>query len=152
MQRVNIIFPNNRPIFSTTLNIRVSDINYGNHLANDAIVAFLHEARVRFLSNLKYTEFDIEGVALIQADLMVRYKNEAYLGETVKCDIYIGEMQNQSFEMLYRLSIERQQKVVLIAEAKVGLACFDYSIKKLMQLPENFVEKIKISQYNNSNL
>ncbi|HTO14746.1 MAG TPA: thioesterase family protein [Edaphocola sp.] len=144
MQRVNIIFPKRNPVFSTILKIRVSDINYGNHLANDAIVAFLHEARVQFLSSWDYTEFDIEGVALIQADLMVRYKNEAFLGENIKCDIFMGEIQNRSFEMLYRLSTERQQKIVVIAEAKVGLACFDYNTKSLKTIPEKFVEKIKI--------
>jgi len=143
MQRVQIYFPNECPIFTTQINVRVTDINYGNHLANDALVAYLHDARVKFLTTLNYSEFNIEGIALIQADLMVRYKNEAFLNELIQCDLFIGAVSKNSFEMLYRLSTKRGEQSVIIAEAKVGLVCFDYQNKKIKEVPKAFIDKIK---------
>ena len=35
--------------FTTTLDVRISDINYGNHLGHDSLISLLHEARMRFL-------------------------------------------------------------------------------------------------------
>ncbi len=45
-------------LFSATLEVRISDINYGNHLGHDSLVSLLHEARVRFLRHLGYTELN----------------------------------------------------------------------------------------------
>ena len=52
-----------RPFFSVILPVWVSHINYGQHLAHDALIGLLHEARVRWLSSLSLSELDLgEGV------------------------------------------------------------------------------------------
>ena len=48
MARIKIDMPDNY-LFSTTLDVRISDINYANHLSNDSVLSFVHESRVRFL-------------------------------------------------------------------------------------------------------
>ena len=60
MARIKINIP---PGFITTLSIpvRITDLNYGNHLGNDSLVSILHEARVQWLKLNGYTELDIEG-------------------------------------------------------------------------------------------
>ena len=54
--------------FSTEIEVRVTDLNYGNHLANQQFLAYAQEARVRFFATYGFTELDFGGVSLIQAD------------------------------------------------------------------------------------
>ena len=51
--------------FSTDLDVRVSDVNYGNHLGNDRMVTLLHEARLRFLTHHDFAELNIGGVGMM---------------------------------------------------------------------------------------
>ena len=48
MARVKLQLPANF-LFSTEIPIRISDINYGGHLGNDAVLSIVHEARIQFL-------------------------------------------------------------------------------------------------------
>lgn len=73
--------------FSTHLRIRVSDINYGGHLGNDAVLALIHEARLRYLKQWGFTETNIEGAGLIMTDSAIIYKTEAFHGEIVKVEV-----------------------------------------------------------------
>ncbi|WP_158605977.1 thioesterase family protein [Taibaiella sp. KBW10] len=141
MSRVKIIIPERIPDYKTTLSIRVTDINYGNHLANDKLVALLHESRVLMLSAWGYTEFDVEGVSLIQADLMVSYQNEGFLGDQLSFALYLTNFTSRSFDLLYHISTIRAGQVLTIAMAKVGLVCFDYVHKKTISIPAAFTQK-----------
>lgn len=71
-------------VFSCELTIRISDLNYGNHLGNDRIVSLLHEARVQFLSAFQYTEMNLESVGLILRDLSVVLKREMFYGDALR--------------------------------------------------------------------
>lgn len=141
MPRVKIAFPDRIPDYQTALSIRVTDINYGQHLANDKLVALLHESRVLMLSAWAYTEFDIEGVSLIQADLMVRYRNEGFLGDILSFELFLTNFTSRSFDLLYRISTQRAGTTIPIADAKVGLVCYDYRDKKTASLPAAFTQK-----------
>ena len=48
MARLKLQFPEDQYCYSTLLDVRVSDINNGNHLANDSMISMLSEARARF--------------------------------------------------------------------------------------------------------
>ena len=62
MARVKIDLPQAFQ-FQTEIQVRISDINYGGHLGNDALLALLQEARVQMLKQYKWSEVDIEGSA-----------------------------------------------------------------------------------------
>ena len=70
--------------FQTEIPVRITDINYGNHLGNDAILSMMHEARVQFLQNLGYTELEFEGVGLIMSDTAIIYKGEGFFNYSWK--------------------------------------------------------------------
>ena len=48
-QRIQINLPEHF-CFSTRITVEVGHLNYGNHLANDAVLRIAHEARLRFLA------------------------------------------------------------------------------------------------------
>ena len=118
------------------LRVRIGDINYGNHVGNDAFVALIHEARVQWLQQNNYTELDIEGTGLIMGDLAFEFKNEAFYGEEICIRISAGEILKVSFELYYEMFTHRQGKVVALAKAKTGMVCYDYNLKKMTSLPE----------------
>ena len=102
MARIKLTLPEHK-IFTTKIAVRITDINYGNHLGNDALVSILHEARMQWLTSLNYTELNIENAALIMADLAVEYKSESYYGDVFLIDIFIGEITKVSFEIFYNI-------------------------------------------------
>lgn len=142
MARVKLNIPENK-VFSTEIAVRITDINYGNHLGNDAMVSLLHEARMEWLASLQYTELNIEEDALIMADLSVEYKAESFYGDILLIDIFIGELTRVSFEIYYKITTLRNEVDILIANAKTGMVCYDYATKKVVNIPENFLKKLK---------
>ena len=142
MGRIKLIIPEHK-IFSTEIAVRITDINYGNHLGNDALVSMLHDARMQWLSSLNYTELNIENAALIMADLAVEYKAESFYGDVLFIGISIGEITKVSFEIFYEVTAIRSDKKILIAKAKTGMVCYDYEAKKVANIPKRFSQIIK---------
>jgi acyl-CoA thioester hydrolase len=138
MPRIKIELPKHFH-FSTELSIRISDINYGGHLGNDAVLSLVHEARVRFLKQHGYTELSIEGVSIIMADAVVVYKSEGFHGDTVIIDVAVGEFQNAGCDFFYRLV--NKESGSEIARVKTGIVFYDYSAKKTVAVPAKFREK-----------
>lgn len=140
MARVKITIPE-KWLFDCTIPVRIADINYGQHLGNDALVSMLHEARVQWLQALNYSELNIEGTGLIMADLAVMYKNESFYGDLLLFKLYMGETTAVSFELVYEV-MNLQQKQIAIA--KTGMVCFNYTLKKVSALPIPFLQKVGI--------
>ncbi len=141
MARVKIDMPDTFG-FNTSIAVRITDINYGGHLGNDAIVSVLHESRMRYLASLGCTELEFFGVALIMSDLAVTYKGEGFYGDTLRVEVAAGELSSVGFDLYYRLGTEREGKSIVVAEAKTGMVCFDYGARKVARLPEVFKQQI----------
>ena len=73
MTRVKIDFPE-KIIGSVTIPVRITDINYGNHVGNDSFVSIIHEARVQWLSQYGFSELNIAGTSLIMSDLVIEFR------------------------------------------------------------------------------
>ena len=116
--------------------VRITDINYGNHVGNDAFVSIIHEARMQWLQQHGYTELNIEGAGLIMSDLTVEFKNESFYGDQVDVKISAGEIYRVNFELYYQLSAKRNGEIVLLANAKTGMICYNYTVKKVVPIPE----------------
>ena len=138
MARVKLIFPLKNPIFSTEIPLRITDMNYGNHLGNDAVLSIIHDARMRFLSSLNYTELEIGGCGLIMADVMIAYKGQGYYGDILKIELFSHEVTPRSFDLMYKITAIRNNSYVEIADAKTGMAAFDYTENKVTRFPESF--------------
>jgi YbgC/YbaW family acyl-CoA thioester hydrolase len=133
MSRVKIKFPDEKPLFTTTIPVRIGDINYGGHLGNDAVLSLIHEARMQMLHNWGYDELNAGGNALIMADVMIAYKGEAFYGDTLNISIYVSEISPKSFDLLYHITTIAGKE---IAHAKTGMVCFDYNIRKIVLLAD----------------
>ena len=120
--------------------IRITDINYGNHVGNDAFVSIIHEARMQWLYQYGYTELQIEGIGLIMSDLAIEFKNESFYGDVMEIHLGAGEITRVGFELYYRLFAKRDNENILLANAKTGMVCYDYEAKKVAVIPERLKE------------
>ena len=80
MPRIRVEEPKNY-VFQTEIPVRISEINYGGHLGHDAVLPITHEARVRFLSGLDYTELDFGGFGIVISGIVIEYLNETFFGD-----------------------------------------------------------------------
>jgi len=124
-------------VFKTQIAIRISDINYGNHVGNDAFISLLHEARVQFLKKFGYSETDIEGKALIITDLAVSYKSQSFYGDQLIFEMGVGEFNKYGCDLFYRVTHSTTHNLVILA--KTGMVFFDYTLNKVTTLPQAFL-------------
>lgn len=135
MARVKIEFPE-QSIGAVTIPVRITDINYGNHVGNDSFVSIIHEARVQWLQQNNLSELDIGGCSLIMGDIAIEFKSESFYGDIIEVRLAAGELSRVSFELYYQLSTKRNDKTIVLANAKTGMVCYDYTLKKITTIPD----------------
>jgi acyl-CoA thioesterase FadM len=128
--------------FTTEIQIRISDINYGGHVGNDTVLTLAHEARVRFLNKAGYGELNLEGTGIIITDAAIEYKSELFYGETVSIAVKAINFSKIGFELYYKIEKPTANGKVLVAKIKTGILGFDYSKKKITNIPETVIAKI----------
>jgi YbgC/YbaW family acyl-CoA thioester hydrolase len=136
MPRINIEPPDKFFNISIKIPVRITDINYGGHVGNDSLVSIIHEARVQFLRQHGFTELNIEGVGLIMSNLVVDFKNESFYQDIVEVKMGTVDISRVSFELFYQLSTARNNKEVIIANAKTTMVCYNYLLKKVVSVPQ----------------
>jgi acyl-CoA thioester hydrolase len=142
MARVKIELPE-KFSFETLIPIRITDLNYGNHVGNDTILSILHEARVQYLGYYDLEELDFAGVGLIMNDVAVEFKNEIFYGEKIIASVTVGDISKFSFDVYYKLEKENNEKRILVALAKTGMVCYDYGAKKVAAVPKEVQDKLE---------
>ncbi len=135
MSRIKLDSPESYD-FSVEIPIRITDINYGNHLGHDSIMSILHEARVCMLKDKGFSEIDIGGCGLIMADTGIVFKNEVHYPATLTCELAVRNLSRSGFDVYYR--VMRLEDGAVIAEAKTGMVCFDYERGRPARMPDGF--------------
>jgi len=135
MARIKIDLPE-KFSFTTSIPVRITDINYGGHAGNDTILSLIHEARMQFLKSYGYEELKFEGVGMIMADVGIEFKNELFYGDVVIASVTITEFSKVSFDIYYKLEKDVAGEKMLVAIAKTGMVCYDYTNKKIVAIPD----------------
>lgn len=141
MERITISLPGSFP-FTTDITLAITDMNYGNHLSNDKILALAHEARIRFLAYYGWSEFDLGGVSIIMVDAGVVYKSEGFRGDTITIAVAAAGATRSGFDIYYKMVNQTTGKD--LAHVKTGILCFDYTTRKVQQIPEKVLETLQL--------
>lgn len=136
MSRVQIKLPQDY-VFSTQIAVQIGDINYGGHLANDAVLRLCHEARLQFLQHFDYSETDIEGCGLIMADTAIRFVNQAYHGDVLIFEMAVEDIGRAGFALITKISDAEKQHDV--AHVKNGMVFFNYDTQSIATTPKEFI-------------
>jgi acyl-CoA thioester hydrolase len=138
MSRIRIQLPENFS-FSTTILIRITDLNYGGHVGNDTVLSLIHEARVQYLRSFGYGEMNFEGAGMIMIDAGIEFRSELFYGDKLKAFVVATEFSRAGFNFYYKLMKDE----TVVAVAKTGMVCYDYEKKKVVSVPAAAVEKLK---------
>jgi acyl-CoA thioesterase FadM len=135
MPRVELELPE-RFQFVTEIPLRITDINYGGHLGNDALLSLLHESRVQFLRQYGFTEMNVDGRSIIMTDAVLVYRSEGFYGDVARIEIAVSNMQSHGCDFIYKVTNKETGKE--LARAKTGILFYDYAEKKILQVPKKF--------------
>ncbi len=139
MPRVKVSLPASFG-FAVEIPVRITDLNYGAHLGNDALLGILHEARVQFLASLGTVEFDAASqLGFIMADVAIEYKGEAFHGDVLRISLAADDLNKYGFDIVYHVKNQTGKE---IARAKTGMLCFDYATRKLRTLPSELAASL----------
>ena len=133
MPRIIVAAPDDI-LFTTQMTVQIGDINYGQHLANDAVLRLCHETRMRWLKQQGWSELDAGGAGLIMADAAVQYLAQAHYGDDLRIDMGAADVGKSGFALLYHVVRESDKKS--IARVQTGMVCFDYAAQRVCRLPE----------------
>ncbi|EMY78146.1 thioesterase-like family protein [Leptospira weilii serovar Ranarum str. ICFT] len=135
MTDIQIEFPENYH-FSTELSIRKTDLALDIHVSFASILDIVMEAHLQFFQYLGFSVTDIYGKSIIFANAKILYQGELLYNDRVKIDVVLDNLEEKSFDLTFRLSKDqRREKVALV---KIRVLFFDYSIRRVIPVPEGF--------------
>jgi acyl-CoA thioester hydrolase len=135
MSRIKLDIPKKLP-FITEITVRISDLNYGNHLSNDVYLSYMHEARMQFFAHYGYTEMNLAGASVIMGDTAIVYKQECFYGDVLAIEVGAAEFGPRSFDLYYRFS--KKATNTIACEAKTGMVCYNYETRQTIEVPAAF--------------
>jgi acyl-CoA thioester hydrolase len=127
--------------FSIDVRVRISDINYGNHLGNDALLSLVHEARLQFLQSRGFSELDIDGCGLILTDAVILYKSQGFHGDLLTILAGVDDFNKYGCDFFFKVIQKNSGKEV--ARAKTGIVFFDYNRQKMVPVPSAFLDAFR---------
>lgn len=141
MNRIKLTLPDNF-YFSTELNIRITDLNYGGHVGNDVFLSLIHEARQQYLLSFGYKELSFAGVGLIMADVALEYKKELNHMDRVRIAVAAKDFDKLGFDLYYKIELFTNDGWTIAGKAKTGMICYDYNTRKKTSVPEEALTKL----------
>ena len=147
MPRTKLVLPEHFS-FTTEIPVRITDVNYGGHVGNDAVLSIIHEIRVQFLRHHGYKELDLAGVGLIMADVTIEFRSELFYGDTLRASVAASEFSRVGFDLYYKLekqvpsASDAPPKWVPVSNARTGMVCYDYKLKKIAAVPKEVMNKL----------
>jgi acyl-CoA thioesterase FadM len=132
------IDPDFTALFDCHLDVRVADLNYGNHLSNDRILSYFHEVRVLWLSHHNLSEQDVGGCGLIMTGARIEYLKQAHLHQRLSLSLGVREVGKARFTIVYKLIDHQTQQTIALGETHMG--CFDYQRQKPVRMPQGLLD------------
>ncbi|MFZ8933704.1 MAG: thioesterase family protein [Bacteriovoracaceae bacterium] len=131
--RIKFEIPVEFQVFETKVQVRIDDINYGQHLSNDRLLVYAHEARMRYFRALGIEdEKSVGGSSIIMSDSAIMYRNEGLWAQELNISIYLPPTHSYGFDLFYSVQNDQGAEV---ARIKTGLVFYDYEKKKLSKAP-----------------
>ncbi len=134
MARVTLELPE-QFFYSTTMQVRYTDINTAGHVGNDQMISLLSSARYSFFQFLGIGDGNFEGVQLIVTDLVTSYRSESFAEDTLRFEMGFMDFNKYGGDIIFRVSKDNSRLVTL---AKTGFV-FVGEDSKVCQIPPHFI-------------
>ncbi len=125
-----------------SLEVKIGDISYGNHMGNDKALLFCQDARIKLFQSLGFEELNIgDQTGIVVCEAHTYYLKEVFLYDILDAKVFIDEITSKSFNLNYEFVRQSDQQAVIKASTKI--LAFNYEKKKVARIPEVFMNKIK---------
>jgi len=128
--------------FTTSIEIRFSDLDLYGHVNSVSYFAFMENARVKLFSE-PFHELTRQGIFLVVARAECNYAQPILPGDRLMVSIGISRMGGSSFDLAYRLH-DGNGKVY--ATAGTTLVCFDNRSKKSIPVPDQLKQLLNAEE------
>jgi 4-hydroxybenzoyl-CoA thioesterase len=139
MARIKIALPE-QFIFQTSMDVRISDINYGGHMANDAILRLAHEVRLRWLKSMGYSELDVEALASSWPMQLSCTGPKPFMATSLVFNLGTADPNKYGLDIVYQATDGNNGKEV--ARLKTGIVFFDYQTRQVAAMPAAFATRL----------
>ncbi|APJ03882.1 acyl-CoA thioesterase [Silvanigrella aquatica] len=129
--------------------MRIGDLNYGNHVGHDRLVTLVHDARCSLFEKYGLNELSIgqEECSLIVNEIHFYYKSELHFLDNIKITSCFFDLNLCSVKI--NSVVYNTDKNIISAIGNVKLVGFHFKKNKILKLPEEFknlVEKYFVSE------
>lgn len=134
MARVELELPE-QFFYSTTMQVRYTDLNTGGHVGNDQMISLLSSARFSFFQFLGLNEDSLDGYRVVVTDLVTSYRSESFAEETLRFELGFMDFNKYGGDIIFRVTKGHNQLVTL---AKTGFI-FMGPDNKVANIPDGFI-------------
>lgn len=128
--------------FSAQYTVTIGDINYGGHMGNDRPLIIFQDARVQLIDFLGFSETNIgENKGIIMVESGVRYTREVFHQDFLQIKVWVEDLEEKKFIFMYEAI--RESDSTLVFSGFTTFLAFDYNLRKVSPLPENFRESLR---------
>ncbi|MFI4956551.1 MAG: acyl-CoA thioesterase [Gammaproteobacteria bacterium] len=117
--------------------VRVTDLNYGNHVGVSQMSGMAHQARFAYLNSMGLSESDIGGVAIMVLESTICMKAESFLGDLLR--FYVEFQRVSKSQCVCNVFVFNLVKDVLVATVEDKIIAYDYQRRRPSALPETFI-------------
>ena len=119
--------------YTTTIELRFSDLDAFNHVNSAVYFTYLETARVKLFSDF-FREVSAQGIFTVVARAACEYKIPVTLYDLLLITVRVARLGRASFDLEYRLHDGRE---TTYATAMTTMVCFDSINKVTVPLPES---------------
>jgi len=129
-------------LFTHNINVRIDDLNFGNHLCHTKFLNLIHNARALFLKIHNLSEINCFDSQLIMLNLNIKYISQCFFNDLLEINLTIGNLDKASFSFSYLIVNKTSNK--LAAEANTVMGFVDIKRGKLKRIPIQFLNLFRI--------
>lgn len=138
MSKKELDFDNNLFVFETLMRVRHTEIDTGQHLMLESLVALLTEARLRFLHSRGVQDINSDYQGLIIDELQLNISGRVRVREELLFEVGVEPRYDNGGNILIRVT--RMHTGETVAKAKQHFINYDFRLNKVSTL-DNSIKK-----------
>ena len=132
--------------FSTLMQVRITDINYGRHVGLSGIAGIFQQARLLYLKQYGVSEINIEeDIGIMLVDCNYQFKREILFDNQIKIDLYVRAISKYGFTLKYK-ALKKDDNLLMV-EALEKFICVNYDQKKIVSIPQRFLTFLRNNHF-----
>lgn len=132
MSEMAIIPTPDKFIFETVMRIRHTEIDSGDNLTMESLVALLTESRARFLHAKGLSDVNVGSQGLIITDIATSFLNRAKVREALLFEVGVQNIHTNGGDFIFKVS--RMNDMFVIANAQMSFVMYDFLSNKVIAL------------------